>query len=71
MLEPKDTLFRRTLRIQRPTDEHSIDALLIRHMEQLESDSPHRLQEWMRNALRETYKNECLALVGAHGEQRQ
>ncbi|MBF6615614.1 MAG: hypothetical protein ITG07_02700 [Candidimonas sp.] len=53
-----ENVFRRTLRIPVPVTVDSVDALLIAHMEELEKDSPHRLQEWVRNCLRSAYMQE-------------
>lgn len=53
-----ENVFRRTLRIPVPADQESFDALLIAHMEELEKDSPHRLQEWVRSCLRAAYMQE-------------
>lgn len=53
-----ENVFRRTLRIPIPVSAESVDALLIAHMEELEKDSPHRLQEWVRSSLRNAYVQE-------------
>ena len=53
-----ENVFRRTLRMPKPLAAGSVDALLISHMEELEKDSPHRLQEWMRHCLRSVFVQE-------------
>lgn len=50
-----ENVFRRTLRLPIPLAPDSVDALLIAHIEELEKDSPHRLQEWMRQCLRNAF----------------
>lgn len=53
-----ENVFRRTLRMPKPVSGESVDAMLISHMEELEKDSPHRLQEWMRHCLRSVFVQE-------------
>lgn len=53
-----ENIFRRTLRLPIPAATDSVDAMLISHMEELEKDSPHRLQEWMRYCLRNVFVQE-------------
>ncbi|CAM5404369.1 hypothetical protein SSTU70S_02823 [Stutzerimonas stutzeri] len=54
--------FRRMLRIPSPANLESIDARVIRHLESLEQDSPHRMQEWIRLALRNQFVSEVFVL---------
>lgn len=53
-----ERIFRRTLRLPRPMAADSVDALLIEHIEELEKDSPHKLQEWIRQCLRNAFVQE-------------
>ncbi|MDU4254445.1 hypothetical protein [Pseudomonas sp.] len=62
-MKPKENIFRRTLRMPVPASQDNVDAKLIEHMEKLELDSPHRLQEWMRNSLRNTFVQEQIVLA--------
>lgn len=57
-LEP----FRRTIRLRHPADASTVDAQLVRHLEDLEKDSAHAMQEWIRSALREAFVRECVAV---------
>lgn len=57
-----DNVFRRTFRIATPVDFDDFDSLLIRHLERLEADSPFRMQEWVRGALRRQLALESLVL---------
>lgn len=54
-------IFRKALRIPRPADPESVDALVYQRLVQLDDESPHRAQEWIRGALR----NEVLREVDA------
>lgn len=66
----KELIFRRTLRLPIPAATDSVDAMLIEHIEELERDSPHRMQEWIRNCLRNAYMQEQLILAQkSHGHQ--
>ncbi|KKN80580.1 hypothetical protein LCGC14_0327990 [marine sediment metagenome] len=52
------TVFRRQLRMQIKDGEASIDSLLVKHIEALEEQSPHVMQEWMRHALRNQFSRD-------------
>lgn len=54
---------RRMLRIPVPDNKASIDGMLIDHLDALEEDSPHRMQEWVRTALRNQLERERLMLL--------
>jgi len=69
-LKAKENIFRRTLRLPIPAAPDSVDAKLIEHIEKLEQDSPHRLQEWIRNSLRNTYMQEQLILAQGACDQQ-
>jgi hypothetical protein len=45
-------VFRKSLRIPRPADPHSVDSLVYQRLVKLDEESPHRAQEWIRGALR-------------------
>lgn len=53
-----ENVYRRTMRLPIPMAADSVDALLISHMQELEKDSPHRLQEWIRGCLRSAFLQE-------------
>lgn len=64
-----ENVFRRTIRLRIPSNSDCLDSLLIDHMTNLEKDSTHLMQEWIRNALRDSFKQERLALLGNASEQ--
>lgn len=66
----KENVFRRQFRIAEPADAASLDALVIRQLQRLENDSPFRMQEWIRSALRKAYLEEAIALGGSSEELR-
>jgi len=56
-------VFRRMLRLTHPSESiQSLDGKLIEHLERMEGESPHRMQEWIRGALRNELSRELLAL---------
>lgn len=56
----KKEVVRKMLRLLVPHDKDSLDAKLIDHLNQLELDSSHRVQEWMRTAMRNQLERELL-----------
>lgn len=59
---PKESIFRRVWRMAIPSQPDCIDAQLIKFIEEMEKDSPHRSQEWMRDSMRDRFIRERLAL---------
>lgn len=71
--------FRRSVRIPITEDTNDPDYWVIERMRQFEDDSPFRLQEWMRGAMRNELQRELdmtdkiaqeLAVRKSHGEQK-
>lgn len=53
--------FRRMVRVPETQNKDDIEYWLIERLKQLESESPYRLQEWMRNAMRNEFMREIAA----------
>jgi len=60
-------VMRRMLRLTNPENKESLDAMLCGHLIELEQESPHRMQEWIRNALRNQFSQEQM-VVGKRAE---
>lgn len=56
------SVFRRQVRIAHSSTGDNLDARMVRHLERLEAESPHAMQEWMRGALRQAFIAEQLAM---------
>lgn len=59
----ENCLFRQMLRIDYVKDSGSLDERLVKHLEKSRDISANRMQEWIRNALRNAFIQEELVLL--------
>lgn len=59
------SLFRHMLRIDYEEGRDGVDERLVAHLESLKALSANRQQEWVRNALRNTFLQEELYLLSS------
>lgn len=59
----ENCLFRQMLRIDYVKDSGSLDERLAKHLEKSRDISANRMQEWIRNALRNAFIQEELVLL--------
>lgn len=58
MSKVKRDAFRRSVRIPATDNRNDPDYWVVKRLQQLEADSPYRLQDWMRGALRNELQRE-------------